>query len=181
MINLLPPEEKTKLLSEKKKKLVVILGITAIIPLLCFILILLSLRFYILAEVNAQKIVLEQAKKEYQTPDFLLFGDIIQKNNKVLSKIEPFYKKEVYFTDVLKMISGIARPQNLYLTNVLAARDEGQKIKITAFGFSQTRDDLLLFQKNMEENSRIHQISFSPESWVNPQNVRFNVTFEIKP
>lgn len=180
MINLLPPEEKAQLLAEKRKKLIVILGITIIIPLLCLILILLSIRFYILAEVNSQKIILEQAKKEYQTPEFLSFRDIIQKNNSMLAKIEPFYKKEAYFTEVLKIISGIKRPKNFYLTDLSIMKNKDQKIKATAFGVSQTRDDLLFFQKNIEQDSRIQNALFSPESWVNPENVRFNVTFEIK-
>ena len=118
MINLLPPEEKIKLLSQKREKLVVILGITITIPLLCFILILLSIRFYILGEINSQKILLQQAEKEYQTPEFLVFKDIIQKNDKILDRIEPFYKKETYITQVLETISRIARPENLYLTNI---------------------------------------------------------------
>lgn len=180
MINLLPPEEKVKLLLEKRKKLIVILGLTAMIPLACLILILCSIRFYILGEVNYQKTVLEQAKKEYQTPDFLAFKEIIQKNDKALVSLEGFYKKESSLTQVLKNVSGFARPQNLYLTNMFLSRNKDRKIKVMISGFSKSREDLLLFQKNINENQEIKNINFSPESWVSPQNVKFNVTFEIK-
>jgi len=178
MINLLPPEEKTKLLLENRKKMIIVLGITIIIPLFCLILVLLSVRFYILGEVNSKKIMLDQARKEYQTPDFLHFKEIIQKNNHTLTNLHSFYQKEVSVSQALYLVSSISRPENLYFTNMLLAKDSEQKIKITASGFSKSRADLLLFQKSINENSRIKNTTFSPESWVSPKDINFNVTFE---
>lgn len=179
MINLLPPEEKIKLLLEKRKKLIIILGMIVLIPLFCLILILLSVKFYILGEVDSKKIILEQAEKEYQTPAFLTFKDIIQKNNKILVELESFYKKETYFSKALKIISNITRPKNLYLTNMSLDKNENYKIKVAASGFSKTREDLLIFQKNINEIKEIKNVNFSPESWFNSQDVRFYLTFEI--
>lgn len=180
MINLLPPEEKAKLIFEKKKKLTLILGVSVIIPLLCFILILLSIRFYILGEINAQETNLEQARKEYQTDEFLNFKDIMGKNDKIMTKLEKLYKQDMPLSEVLTMVSAISRPPNLYLTNVVVAITKEQKIKVTVSGFAPTREDLLTFQKNINENKRIQNGWFSPESWVNPKDVKFNATFEVK-
>ncbi len=179
MINLLPPKEKEELLLEKKNKLIIILGITILIPLVCLILILSSIRFHILGEVNSQKIILEQAKKKYQTADFLTFKDIIQKDNKILVQLKSFYKKETYFSKVLKIISDIQRPKNLYLTDLALSRDKNQKVKVVASGFSESRENLLFFQKNIEKYKEIENPYFSPESWINPQNITFYLTFEI--
>ena len=179
MINILPPEEKEKLLFEEKTKLIIILGTTILIPLICLILLLLSIRLHVLGEENFQAINLEQAKKKYQTPDFLTFKDIIQKNNTIVVQLASFYKKEVYFTKALKIISSISRPQKLYLTNISLTRTENQKISVTASGFSESREDLLAFQKSIEENKEIQKIYFSPESWINSKNVTFHLTFEI--
>ncbi len=181
MTNLLPPEEKAKLLLEKNKKLIIIFGIIIIIPLCCLILILLSINFYVLGEVGSQKVVLEQAQKVYQTPDFLTFKDLMQKNNKVLSQLDAFYSKEIYLSQVLKTIALVSRPQNLYLADVDLKRNTNQKIGVTVSGFSDSRDDLLLFQKNLKESPAIENVSFAPESWVAPQDVTFNLTFDIKP
>src|SRR5258706_2737138 len=135
MINLLPPKKKEELLLEKTKKLVIILGITILIPLICFILFLLSIKFYLLAEVNSQQVMLEQTKEKYQTPDFLTFNDIIQKDNKILLQLESFYKKEIYISEVLKMISDVPRPKNLYFTDLSLDKDQHQKVKVTVSGF----------------------------------------------
>jgi len=179
MINLLPPEEKERLFLENKKKLVIILGITTLIPLVCLVLILSSIRFYMLGEVNTQKVILEEAVKKYQTPDFLTFKEIIEKSNSVVTQVEYFYKKEASVSNALKMILEIQRPPNLYLTNLSLTRDENQKMNIMAIGVSQSRDDLLAFQKNIEVNKEIKNPYFSPESWVNAENVAFKLTFEI--
>jgi Tfp pilus assembly protein PilN len=181
MINLLPPEEKQKLLIEKQGKLAIILGITILIPLCCFILILVAIRFYILGEVSTQKANLEQVKKEYETADFLQFKDLIKKNDVILSQLSLFYKKEVYITQVLKTISTISRPKNLYFTDLAVNRDKNQKIKITIDGFSESRDDLLTFQKNIEATQSIKNATFAPQSWINPVNVTFYLTFEFSP
>ena len=66
MINLLPPEEKEKLSSKRGEKLIAILVITVLVFLICLILILSSIKIYITAEANSQKIILEQAEKKYQ-------------------------------------------------------------------------------------------------------------------
>lgn len=179
MINLLPPEEKIKLLQENQKKMIIILGVTLIVPLLCLILVLLSVRFYLLGEVNFQKIISEQVKKEYQTPDFLRFKEIMQNNGRVLANLHSFYKRETYATEALNIFSSIARPQNLYFTDILLTRNENQTFKVTASGFAKSRDDLLVFQKNINEKSEVKNINFSPESWVSPKDLTFNLTYDI--
>ncbi len=178
MINLLPSEIKKELFLEKKKNLIIILGITMLVPLISLVLILLSVRFYILGEVSSQKNILQEAKKKYQTPDFLSFTNIIQKNNKIFARLESFYKNEIYVNRVLKIISGLKYPNNLYLTDLSLTRSY-KKIEIVASGFSSSRDNLLVFQKSIEENKEIKNAYFSPESWVDPQNVKFYLTFEI--
>ena len=71
MINLLPPQEKEKLLLEKTQKLVIVLTNSFIISLICLILILLSLKFYILKELAKKSSVLYDIKEENQAKDFL--------------------------------------------------------------------------------------------------------------
>ena len=58
MINLLPPEEKGKLFLKKSEKLIAVLEITILVSLVCLILILSSIKLYIVAEANYQKNIL---------------------------------------------------------------------------------------------------------------------------
>ena len=179
MINLLPPEEKQKLFLEKKRKLAVILGIIALVFLACLTLVLLSIKFYILAETDYQKNILKQIQQENQITDLENYNNIIQKYNKILDQISSFYKEEIYFSQVLKDISDIPNPKGLRLTNFSLNRGQNRKIKVNVSGASSTRDDLILFKKNIEDDKKIKNPYFSPESWINPKNVNFSLSFEI--
>jgi len=39
----------------------------------------------------------------------------------------------------------------------------------------------LTFQKNLKKEQGFSEIYFSPESWVEPENVDFNVSFRFTP
>jgi len=179
MINLLPAKEKENLFLKKKEKLIFILGIIVLVCLICLILILSSIKFYIAFEANSQKIILEQAEKRYQTSNFLNYKIIIQKYNKILDQLGAFYGQELYFNQALKIISSIQYPNGLYLTNLSLSRNENKKIEVAVTGISNSRENLLLFKKNIEENQKIENSYFLPENWTNPKNINFNLSFEI--
>lgn len=179
MINLLPLEEKKKLILRKKEKLATIWGIVVLVFVICLALILLAIRFYILAETDYQKSLLSQAEKEVQTPGFENLYSDIQKYNATLSQLDSFFKKEIYFNRALEIITGVSCPKGLFLTNFLLQRNAGGTIGVNVSGISDTRDNLLLFQKNIEAAKEIKNSYFSPASWINPKNVNFSLTFEI--
>ena len=62
---------------------------------------------------------------------------------------------------------------------------DGQKSKgavaVNISGKSDTRDNLLLFQKNIEAYDNIKNIFFSAGSWISPTNISFNLTFDFLP
>lgn len=179
MINLLPLEEKQKLLLFKKEKLAAIWGIVVLVFLICLTLVLLSIKFYILSETDYQKNILAQNEQQNQIPDFANLNGIIQKYNATLAQLDSFYKKEIYFNQALKIITDVPSPEGLYLTNFSLDRDEKGIVKASVSGVSDTRDNLLIFQKNIEQDQEIKNPYFSPESWINPKNVNFSLTFEI--
>lgn len=179
MTNLLPPKEIEKLSLEQNKRLVIVLGSIVLIFLICLILVLSSINFYISGETNYQKYLLEQTEKQYQGTDFLDFKNVIQKYNKILIQLKVFYGEKIYFNDILKTISGIEKPEGLYLTDLSLNRGETNKIKVIVAGFSDTRENLLIFKKNIEREGKIKNPNFSSESWVNPKNINFYLTFEV--
>jgi len=180
MINLLPPEEKQKLFLRKKEKLAAILGIVAVVFLICLILILSSIKFYVSAEVDYQKTALQQTKQENQTLDAVNLDNIIQKYNGVLTQLDSFYKKEIHFSRVLKNISDIPTPKDLRFTNFSLNRDPASgTTHVMVAGVSGTRDELLFFKNNIGTDKQIINPYFSPESWISPKNANFSLTFEI--
>ncbi len=179
MINLLPPNEEKELCREKRKKLIIILGSILLVSLLCLILILLSIKSYIWGEVELQKIILEQTRKEYEASDFPVLEETLRKYNKILLELGSFYDKQIYLTEILGKISNIQRPDGLYLTNLSLNREEDDKITAAISGFSETRDNLSLFKENLEKEKDFINPYFSPSSWIKPTDVDFYLTFEI--
>ena len=56
---------------------------------------------------------------------------------------------------------------------------EKKVISISIAGTCDTRDDLIAYENNIEKESAIENISFSPESWINSQNINFKVMFDF--
>jgi hypothetical protein len=179
MINLLPPEEKRKILLKKKEKLAVIFAIVFLVFLICLILILLSVKFYILAETDYQKNNLIQVEQSKESSDLVEFGNIIQAHNGTLDQLDSFYKKEIYFNEALDIILNVPKPENLYLTNFSLDRSRDSMIEINVTGISESRDNLLIFKNNIEQDENIQNSYFSSESWISPKNAKFSLTFEI--
>lgn len=182
MINLLPPEQKKALFLERNKKLIIVIGNMTLISLVCFVLVLFALKFYILEYVSYKKTELENTAKRYQTPELTYYKSLIQKYNSSLIKVENFYKTASSVSEVLKTISGIERPEGLYLTNLAVEKLKDETgFKVTAAGKSKTRDDLLTFKNNIEYNEMIANAYFPPEDWVKPRDITFYFNFEINP
>lgn len=188
MINLLPPEEKEKISFEKNKNLTIVLSNIVIIPLICLILILFLVNLYVLQSLNDQKSILDYNKKIYQVNNYSLFKETVVNYNSVLVKVDNFYKKGNYFTNVLKVISRIQKSKGIHLNNISVKNDrEEEKFKVTIAGISDTREDLLDFKYNIEHFSlvgvdglkKIENISFPPETLIKPSAINFNITFEI--
>lgn len=180
MINLLPPKEREVIYSEQIKNLITVLGCMAMISLICFALILLSIKFYILSDVSSQKFIFQEAEKKYQSSIIASYKDIIQKYNIISPYVLSFYKKNLYFSDILNVISEIERPQGLYFTKLfLDGKTSENNVKISISGVSSTRENLLLFQKNLQQEPRFKNISFSTNSWISPVNANFNLNLEF--
>ena len=179
MINLLPPEEKQKLLLEKKEKLSLVLWLTVLVFLICLILILLSIKFYILAESDGSEYSLDQIKKQTQSPAFIDLNSAVQKYNKILSRVDSFYAQEIYFNKVLDAITKVPSPAGLYLTNFALTRDDKGLVVAGVSGISNTRDNLIIFKQSIESDAYIKDSYFSPESWISPQNAKFSLTFKV--
>lgn len=177
MINLLPQQEKNELLLKRIKNLALVLGAIIIIFLICSILVLLSLKFYILAEVDYQKFLLASTVEKYKTPDMENFKGIIEKYNKSFPLVVSYYKNEKFFSNILAVISEIPKPGGLYFTSI--SIDAKNSVSIS--GTSNTRENLISFQKNLESHPSIKNVSFAASSWINPVNNNFSLTLQFNP
>lgn len=177
MINLLPEKEKQALFLGRIKNLALVFGGMFIIFSICLILALLSIKFYILSEIDGQKSYLESIPKN---PELENIKNSIENYNNILPIILSFYQKQTYFSDILDAISGVQKPDGVRFLNIsLDGQSNEAKVTAKIFGLGDTREGLTLLQKNLENNNAIKNIYFSPESWINPTNASFNLTLEF--
>ena len=148
--------------------------------LLCLILILFSLKLYILGGVDVSKLNLENAQKRYQTPTLLHLKQVVQGANTTLGKVDNFYQTETYVSDVLKVVFSVPRPEGVAFSDLNVIREDGG-IKVTVLGKSDSRDQLLLFKDNVEKTKGIENSNFPPENLVRPTDIDFNMTIEFHP
>jgi hypothetical protein len=179
MINLLPEKEKQELFFEKKKRLAIILGSTGLIVLICLILILLSIRFYLLTEVDAQKNILKDIESQKTFLGYEDYKSIVENKNNMLSQLDIFYTNQIYFYDALNILLNISKPENLNFTNFSLNEDDNNIINISVSGVSDSRDSLISFKDNIEQTKEIKNPIFSSASWISPKNVKFSLIFQI--
>ena len=185
MINLLPPKEKEQLVLESNRKLTIVLGNIVLVSLVSLVLVLFSLKFYILEQLVLQKSTLSDIEKNYQSNDFIVVKENMQRYNGFIIKMYNFYNDQAYLSDSLKIISEVNNPNGLYFKsiNLDNTGNGGADIKIT--GFSNTRENLQLFKNNIEEikkNQSIYKIEniyFPPYVWLKANDIDFNLTFKI--
>lgn len=171
MINLLPPKEKEILKQEENYKLVLILGMLALVSLLVLFLILFSIKIYIAGEVSAQKIFVETEKEEFSRLES--FQDDIALVNQELSNLEFFYQNQIYLSELFEEISSTLMPR-MYLNRFSYQKNNSQ---IILKGFCPTAKMLSEFRDKLKEEKHFEEISFPLSNWVESENINFSATF----
>lgn len=180
MLNLLPNFEKRLLAQERRKRLFIVLFSEFLVFLVCMVLVLLAIVFYGLTEVTSQNFLLEQAKNESQSSEFLYFENVMQDYNQKLVLVDSFYKNKKSLLGALNALLSAERPAGLYFSKFsLQADNQTGNIKVVITGASNTRENLIIFKNNIEAESKIKNIVFSPDSWIRQKDIIFNLTLNI--
>jgi len=179
MINLLPSKQKQALLQEERFRLTLILGTLFLAFLICLSLILFLIKNYTLWDLEAQRILIEEKEKTLSLSQKL--EKEMKEANLFLSNLVSFYEDKTSAAQVLEIIDNTL-PDGVYLTGLdfaipIVKGEEEPRIAID--GFSPDRETLLIFQSNLKNEERFSEIYFSPESWIEPENVEFDVAFRF--
>jgi len=180
MLNLLPQKEKEELIQEESFKLILILGILILIFLICLSLILFSIGISIGGQLAIEKALLSQ--KETEISHLRDLEKEIKNLNLTFSKLDSFYQKNPNFVKILEITSKTL-PPGTYLTSFnfnLPAKDKKYLGEVILNGYSPTREILLEFKKNLEQEELFQEVYFPPANWVEPTDINFTVNFKIK-
>lgn len=176
MINLLPQNQKNELLFKRTGRLIMVLGITFLIFLVCLVLVLFSLKFYLLIDVFTQK---EQATSQKDFSELAKTKKEIGDYNTKISSFKSFYEKQIYFSKMLESIFKIDIPSGVNII-YLSSEKKGNKIESTIYGYSDLRDNLILFKNNIEKEKSIINPYFSQDSWTRVDKINFYLNFQYE-
>lgn len=181
MINLLPPERKAEFIEEDKWKLLLILGIIISVSLVCFALILFSIKIYISGQVSSYGIISDTEEKEFKSSAIYSLGEKVGAANAIISNVNDFYQKQVDFIEVFYKISG-ALPAGVYLRNISfnPLAEKNYKFQISISGYSPDRETLLKLKDNLEKEEFFKELYFPPSNWVTPSAIDFNLILKIQ-
>jgi hypothetical protein len=187
MINLLSPQEKLFLEQEERSRLLSTLLIIFLLSLISFVLIMLSIKFYISGELEAQKIILSERQIERSYLESV--AENIEYQNDYLSQIKSFYKNDSIFSGIISEVSQ-SLPSEIYLTklNISSVIEKASKkntsdekyLLVSLAGFSPTRDIVLEVKDNLEKHDNFKEIYFPTSNWIKPDNVEFSVDFKVE-
>lgn len=180
MINLIPPKEKERIKMEKINKVIIIHWFLIFFFILCFILVLFSIRIYFKSQALAQNAMVLNAKSNSEAQKVKQFKEEMQTANNKIEEQNNFQKNKIYLSNIIEKIAGIL-PQNIKLNNISAVLDDQKIIKASVSGFAQSREDLVALKDKLEKESAISEIYFPPTNWVKAKNIDFFANFNIKP
>jgi Tfp pilus assembly protein PilN len=183
MINLLSPQSKEDLLREEHFKIILILGIIAVAFLICLVLNIFYIKIHLSGQIEEQKFFLEAEEKKFQVSGTQKIESEILSLNKELKNLEYFYKKKFSVTSVIEKIFNTL-PAGLYLERLnysplQQTSKENNLAQISLSGFSPTREDLIKFRENLENEEIFNEVNFPPSNWVEPIDIKFSVTFKL--
>jgi len=174
MINLLPPIEKEKRTQEKILKLVWILGILILASVLCFGLILLSIKFYIADQIILQDAFIEMERQKNSQVQIL--QKKINSVNISLSELNNFYQNQFAISAFLEQFSFLIQ-SNMYLEN-FSYQSEGSRIILS--GFALDIDEAHKFREILREQENFKKTDFTIPDWLQQKGINFRVSFNLE-
>ena len=145
MINLLPPEEKKFLKQQKNLRSLFILSALFLLSLICLSFILLSIKIYIVSQVESQKLILQtqQTEEKFSASKIQQLEKDIKSINKEMSGLDSFYQNNACLIPILSKIS-----QSLPIgSNLFSFSFADDSSKISLSGFCPNRELLFEFKK----------------------------------
>lgn len=175
MINLLPLEIKKELYWEQMKNTVAILACLAVFFAICLILILYSVKFYVLNQVVAYGAA---SPSEFVLNDFRGRSSIeleMEKYNKIMPQIADFYANSQSFSLALeKMMSAGAK--DIIFSDISISSQNQSGLKMSVFGRAKSRLALEGFRSALEGDRFFEGVYFSPESWIKETDPNFSLS-----
>jgi Tfp pilus assembly protein PilN len=176
MINLLPFFYKEELKKLYFYKVIANLLLVLFFAGIEFLILSLSLYFYLESKLYEFNIMTSIKESELQKSDLGEIKNKISELNQILDDLNNFNKEQVKILPLFKKIFDTL-PEGVKLDSLSWQKDSGN---VAFSGFAPTREILFQLKTNLENVPEFDQVVFPPQNWVKATNVDFQVVFKIK-
>lgn len=173
-INLLPPNKKEKIRTQRLTGVVLKVGFSAIMALIVFDIFLLSCFFIIGMQDKIVEGESEQLKRNSIYKEVQLMYDVVDKYYQDTQKLDKSLSGQISNVTVLEEVNNLI-PEKIFLQEVSIS--EGQ---LMLSGFSSGRDSLLEFRDKLESSQLFDGVEAPISNFTSSENVNFNFTVGLK-
>jgi Tfp pilus assembly protein PilN len=173
-LNLLPPEEKTEIVSHKTYRKVLAWGFSSLVLVLAFLAILSSIWLYLFVQLNSMQEIVQGLQA---SPQNQRFNDIKKEIDDVNRELKSF-----------SSLIGQENEYSFYMDKLTGLLNSGIRFKSVSFdgsrvalsGQAATRESLLLFKDNLENSDYFQNVDAPLSNFLKQTDIDFSFSFEIE-
>jgi len=173
-LNLLPPEEKQEIASQKTFIKVLSWGFSSFVFVLIFLAMLSSIWLYSLIQLNSIQGIADELEA---SPQNQIFKDIKKEIDGINQKLQSFNKlksQEMDYSFYLQKLTELTNP-GIKFNSVLF---DGNKVSLA--GQAVSREALLSFKDALEGSSFFQNVNTPLSNFLKQNNIDFTFSFELK-
>ncbi|MBM3205982.1 hypothetical protein FJZ41_04005 [Candidatus Shapirobacteria bacterium] len=172
--NLLPPEEKAEIASQKNFKKIMAGGFFGLLCAMAFLAVLASVWLYSLIQLRSIQGI---AKELEANPQNQVFRDIKNEIDGINQKMLAFDKlksQEKDYSFYMQELAGLTKP-GIEFKNV---KFDGEKVSLS--GRATSREALLAFKSSLEGSSDFKNVNAPLSNFLKQNDIDFTFSFELK-
>ena len=176
MINLIPKEEKKKMLVDFYCRFAVLLLLMASFSVFIASVAILPAYFFSSVKNSIANTKLNIQKEEHQpTSDEQSLSEVKDINNK-LAVVENAKKNKFLVSE--KVISAILleKTPDIKITQIVYTNNTGADKNVTILGAATSRETLLSFQQSLEDSSAFKNVNLPISNFIKGSNIQFNLS-----
>ncbi len=173
-LNILPPEEKNAIASQKLRRQIVILNSYALISILTFLVLLSSIWLFLLVQLKSIEKIFAEAQTSPQGKAFEEFKKEIGRINQSFQYFDQLRDQRVIHSVCFERLIQIL-PSGVRFNSVSVSQDQ-----VALEGYAATRESLMLFKDSLEKSQYFEEVESPLSNFLKQRDINFSFRFKIK-
>ena len=173
-LNLIPPNKKEEIGKNRRLKMVIRTEIVLTIVAVVFLAVLLSFRYSLELDLAGEEMLNSQIEKADQFEKIKNYDNQFNQANERIGQIADIDQAQLYWSKIFEKISQLT-PAGIEVQTFSTDQDA-----MVIAGLSDTRDNLIEFKANLEENACFSDVVLPLSNLVDKTDVDFKINFNVK-